>query len=165
MDFWDGVIYVRFCLSRLPMTFCVVGETVMLSLPHSKRNKNCSTLMRRMDETFWDSGSDRCACRYIPLLYSTRRCTCITSRRLKIKAVAQQILKYYGKLTPEIAIRYLTAVEMSGDNHLAYYDLSQMLIWVSFASPNGVGGAVSAYDRQFVKFNATLLFQESEPSF
>jgi len=79
--------------------------------------------------------------------------------------LSQQIKKYYGKITPEIAIRYLTAVEMSGDNHLAFYDLSQMLFWVSFAAPNGVGGPVAAYDRQFVKFNATQLFLELKPSF
>ena len=32
--------------------------------------------------------------------------------------LSQQIQKYYGQITPEIAIKYLTAVEMSGDNRI-----------------------------------------------
>jgi len=79
--------------------------------------------------------------------------------------LSQQILKYYGQITPELAIKYLMAVELSGDNHLAVYDLTQMLFWVSFAAPNGVTGSVNAFDRQFVKFNATKLLRETAPSF
>jgi len=78
--------------------------------------------------------------------------------------LSEQITKYYGQITPEIAIRYLTAIEMSGDNHLAFYDLGQMLVYVSFARPNGVEGPLAAYDRQFVKFNATQLFEETQPT-
>jgi hypothetical protein len=35
--------------------------------------------------------------------------------------LSQQLLKYYGQITPQLAIANITAVEQSGDNHLAYY--------------------------------------------
>lgn len=85
--------------------------------------------------------------------------------------LSEQLKKWYGKITPEVAIKYLTAVEMSGrnqvtqtdfggDNHLAFYDLARMNIWVAFAAPHGVSGNVAAYARQFTKFDANLLLQE-----
>lgn len=49
---------------------------------------------------------------------------------------------------------------MSGDNHLAFYDLTQMQFWVSFAAPKDVTGNVAAYARQFTKFDATVLLKE-----
>jgi len=73
------------------------------------------------------------------------------------EVMSGQIKQWYGKITPEIAIKYLTAVEMSGDNHLAFYDLTQMRFYVSFAAPRGVTGEVAAYARQFAKFDARLL--------
>lgn len=35
--------------------------------------------------------------------------------------LSQQLQKYYGQITPQLAITNITAVEQSGDNHLAYY--------------------------------------------
>jgi len=75
--------------------------------------------------------------------------------------LSQQIMKYYGTITPEIAIKYLTAVEMSGDNHLAFYDLVGMKFYVSFAAPRGVTGSSDAYARQFTKFDASSLLSET----
>jgi len=71
--------------------------------------------------------------------------------------LSKQITEYYGQINPEISIRYLTAVEQSGDNHLAYYDLTNLLIYVAFAAPHDVGGSPNAYDRQFTLLNATEL--------
>jgi len=71
--------------------------------------------------------------------------------------LSEQLLQWYGKITPEVAIKDLTAVEMSGDNHLAFYDLTGMQLWVAFAAPFNVGGNVPAYARQFTKFDATAL--------
>jgi len=66
--------------------------------------------------------------------------------------------EYYGKLTPEVAIKYISSVENSGDNHIAIYDLTNMIMYVSFASPHGVGGPDSAYARQYTKFDVNKLF-------
>jgi len=77
--------------------------------------------------------------------------------------LSKQLQKYYGKITPELGIQYLTAVEQSGDSHLAYYDLTNLGLYVSFAAPHGVGGPAEAYARQFVKFDAKQLFSEPKP--
>jgi len=66
--------------------------------------------------------------------------------------------QYYGKITPELAIKYISAVEMSGDNHIAFYDLTNMQLYVSFAAPHGVGGNENAYARQYTKWDARNLF-------
>jgi len=73
------------------------------------------------------------------------------------------LLKYYGSITPELAIQSITAPEQSGDNHLAYYDLTNMQIYVSFAAPHTVGGKAPAYARQFTQFDAKTLFSEQRP--
>jgi isopenicillin-N N-acyltransferase-like protein len=78
--------------------------------------------------------------------------------------LSQQLLKYYGQITPEIAIKYFTSVEMSGDNHLAYYDLTNNEFWVSFAAKFSNGGPVAAYARQFTHFKANDLFNEPKPN-
>jgi len=73
--------------------------------------------------------------------------------------------KYWGKLTAEVAAQYVSSVEQSGDNHLAFYDLTNMKIYVSFAAPNGVnGGKVQAYSRQFTSWDLIKLFNEAPPS-
>jgi len=72
--------------------------------------------------------------------------------------LSQQIKKYYGKLTPETSIRYTTSVEQSGDNHLAFYDLTNLIMYVSFAAQHNVGGKVAAYDRQFTKVDLQAFF-------
>lgn len=78
--------------------------------------------------------------------------------------LSEQIKMHYGSITPEIAIQNITAIEMSGDNHLAFYDLTEMTFWASFAAAKTVGGPVAAYDRQFVKYNAWDLFNEKQPN-
>jgi len=75
-------------------------------------------------------------------------------------ALANLLLKYYGQITPEVAIEYISAVEQSGDNHVAFYDLTDMELFVSFAAPHTVGGPVPAYDRQFSRWNVTSLMNE-----
>jgi len=73
-----------------------------------------------------------------------------------------QIKKYYGQITPELAIRELTPIEKSGDDHLAYYDLTDMELFVSFAGTHTSGGPAPAYARQFSKFDLRALFSETQ---
>jgi len=79
--------------------------------------------------------------------------------------LSAQIETVYGKLTPEVAIKNLASVEESGDNHVAYYDLTNLELYVSFASPVGSPGPSAGYARQFTKFNGTALFSEKPPTF
>jgi len=78
--------------------------------------------------------------------------------------LSEQIKKFYGQITPQIAIQYFTAVEQSGDNHLAYYDLTDMQFYVSFAAQFYIGGPVPGYARQFVQWDAYALFNETAPT-
>jgi len=79
--------------------------------------------------------------------------------------LSHQILQFHGQLTPEVAIKNLASVEESGSNHIAYYDLTNLVLYVAFASPAGAPGPAKGCARQFTKFNATLLFNEQPPTF
>jgi len=77
--------------------------------------------------------------------------------------LSQQIAKYYGKLNAQVAMQYISSVQMSGDNHLAFYDLTNLQLYVSFAAPHAVGGKPEAYNRQYTHFDAKSLFNEPHP--
>jgi len=77
--------------------------------------------------------------------------------------LSKLLLKYYGQITPELAIQQISAGETSGSNHIAYYDLTNSQIYVSFAAPRNVGGKLNAYERQYTRFDANLLFAEQRP--
>jgi hypothetical protein len=79
------------------------------------------------------------------------------------QAMYNQITKHWGNLSAEVAIRDITAVETSGDTHLAYYDLKKMKMWVSFARQSWLTGPTNAFDRQFVSFDLASLFAEPSP--
>ena len=76
------------------------------------------------------------------------------------QVLSQQLAKYHGKLTPEIGFSDVTAIEMSGDNHLAWSDVTNMKMLVAFAAPNGVGGPVAAYARQPTEVDVKALLAE-----
>jgi hypothetical protein len=81
------------------------------------------------------------------------------------KILSEQIIANYGKLSPAIGISQLTSVEQSGSNHLAYYDLTNMMVYVAFAAPHSVTvGNPNAYTRQFTSLNANKLFAVKRPT-
>jgi len=75
--------------------------------------------------------------------------------------LSQQLQKYYGSFSPEIGIRYVTSVEMSGDNHAAYYDLTAQKLFVAFAAPRASSGPLAAFDRQWVQYDVVSLLKET----
>jgi len=77
--------------------------------------------------------------------------------------LSELLQKYYGQISPELAVQKISAPEQSGDNHLAYYDLTNMQIYVSFAGGHAVAGDPAAYNRQFTKMDAQTLFNEPHP--
>lgn len=77
--------------------------------------------------------------------------------------LSKQIQAHYGKITPEVAIRDITSIEKSGNNHAAFYDLTAQKLYVAFAGPRGSAGSAAAYDRQYTKFDVRSLFSESRP--
>lgn len=75
--------------------------------------------------------------------------------------LSEQLRKYYGQITPEIGIRYITPVEKSGDNHAAYYDLTNQQLYVAFAAPRSSSGPLAAFDRQWTHFDVRSLLSET----
>jgi len=77
--------------------------------------------------------------------------------------LGQQIQKYYGQWTPELAVKYISSVEKSGDNHVAFYDFTNQKVYVAFAAPHATGGPKEAYARQYTVLDAKALFNENRP--
>ena len=80
------------------------------------------------------------------------------------KVLGDEIRKYYGKITPLIARQQISAVEMSGDNHVVWYDLTNGMFWAAFAGPHGSGGPSQAYWRQYIQVDAATAFAEQKPT-
>lgn len=78
--------------------------------------------------------------------------------------LAQQIEKFYGNITVENMVANFASIVGTGDNHLAWYDLTNQVLYASFAAPFGVGGPQSAFDRQFTSFDLGLLFSAVLPA-
>jgi len=76
-------------------------------------------------------------------------------------ALHDLIMADYGNITAESIVRNIPAKEQSGTNHIAIYELTQQMLYVSFSAGLTTGGPVNAYDRQYVSFNATKLYQET----
>jgi len=78
--------------------------------------------------------------------------------------LANLLKKHYGQITVESGIHYISAMEKSGSNHVAFYDLPNMKLYAAFASPYASGGPVPAYARQFSSWDVTRLLAEPAPS-
>ncbi len=66
---------------------------------------------------------------------------------------------YYGRIEPLVTLRNITATFQTGDMHIAVYDFDNGFMYAANAGPaDANGNAVSAYDRQFMRFNMTQLW-------
>jgi len=74
--------------------------------------------------------------------------------------LSKQLKKNHGEITAEVAIRDISAVEGSGDNHIALYDLTNMMLYVSYAAPRTSSGIIPAYARQYSLFDVRKLLNE-----
>jgi len=70
-----------------------------------------------------------------------------------------------GQITPQNTIRNIIPVSETGNLHAAIYDLTNMFMYVANAKANGESGPMNAYQRPFVQFNMTSLFNEKPPTF
>lgn len=82
------------------------------------------------------------------------------------KVMARQIQAAYGVITPELAIKNITAILQSGNLFLSYYDLTPAhpTMFMSFAAPHGASGPMDAYARQFIRLDMQQLFAIERPS-
>ena len=63
------------------------------------------------------------------------------------EALATQLKRYYGNLTAEITIKEVVPIVQTGDLHIAVYDLTKQLVYVSYAKADYESGPAYAYDR------------------
>lgn len=72
----------------------------------------------------------------------------------------------YGTVNATDLYQYVAALEETGDMHIAVYDFASSTMYVSNASPgDGHGnGVVPAYNRPFLQFNMTQLWNLAPPS-
>ena len=49
-----------------------------------------------------------------------------------------QLIKYYGNITPENTIQYITPIVQTGDLHIAIYDLTNMILYTANARRSGL---------------------------
>lgn len=69
--------------------------------------------------------------------------------------------QFYGKIDALVGLQYITALEQTGDMHIALTDFAKGLIYISNASPmDANGNVVPAYDRPFTRLNLTALWEQ-----
>jgi isopenicillin-N N-acyltransferase-like protein len=81
-----------------------------------------------------------------------------------VQAMATQIKQYYGNITAENTIYGITPIVQTGNLHIAVYDLTDQLMYVSFMQRTNGTGPLYAYDRQFTQLQLNVLFAEPAPS-
>ncbi|UJR29433.1 hypothetical protein I4U23_010645 [Adineta vaga] len=75
----------------------------------------------------------------------------------------KQIFYQYGKVTPQSTIQNITSVAKTGDLHVALYDLTDTIMYVSNARGTNETGPLEAYQRQFVKIDLNIEFARTNP--
>lgn len=69
-----------------------------------------------------------------------------------------QLAKYYGAITPQLAIQYVQPIVQTGNLHVYVADLVNMQMWVANAAPDGVSGPAMAYERPYLHVDLNALF-------
>ena len=59
----------------------------------------------------------------------------------------QQLMKYYGKISPKITIRDIVSIVQTGSTHVAIYDLTNNVMYTSVAKTDAQSGPANAFDR------------------
>lgn len=78
--------------------------------------------------------------------------------------LASRLNYYYGNITAENTIYGITSIVQTGDVHIGIYDLTDSILYVSFAAAVNQTGPPMAYDRQFTQLQLKTLFAEPAPS-
>jgi isopenicillin-N N-acyltransferase-like protein len=85
------------------------------------------------------------------------------------QVLGKQLMKFYGNITIDNAIRDIVARTQTGNLQVSIYDLTNLVLYYSTSAPSGDAWITPnaqkyAYERQFYKFDAKILFNEP-PSF
>ena len=68
------------------------------------------------------------------------------------ETLAQQLLKYHGNITTEVAVRDIVSIVQTGSTHIAIYDLTNRMMFVSVARADSQTGPKDAYDRSVTPY-------------
>jgi len=80
------------------------------------------------------------------------------------EVLSEHITENYGNITAEVAIRDIVARTQTGNLHIAVYDLTANMMYVSFASKSDdETGPTYAYERSYTKLDMAALFAEQAP--
>ena len=80
------------------------------------------------------------------------------------RPLSAQIKKAWGSLTPELIISDITALVTTGDVHIAVYDLTEQIMFVSFMASDPSMVPQMAYDRPFTRLDLKTLFALPPPA-
>jgi hypothetical protein len=78
--------------------------------------------------------------------------------------LSHQLNAFHGNITAENTIRHITSYVQTGDVHIAIYDHSASLMYVSYAAKTGTPGPKESYARPFMKLDMKTIFAEPKPS-
>jgi hypothetical protein len=76
-----------------------------------------------------------------------------------------QLVKHYGNITAETAIRDIMSIVQTGDLHVYVADLVNMVMWFAHGRADGASGPVNAYDRSYTRLDLKTTFAVPPPSF
>ncbi len=81
------------------------------------------------------------------------------------KRLHDSLVKYYGKLTPELTIRRILPAVGTGSLQVAVYDLTTSTVWTANAAAvhHGEPPPLRAYDRPYVRLDMRKLFAMPRP--
>ena len=63
------------------------------------------------------------------------------------QVLGEQLKKFHGNISADVTIHEILPVVQSGDTHVAVYDLTNMMLYVSNAKGDSEKGPPFAYDR------------------
>lgn len=79
-------------------------------------------------------------------------------------ALHDRLMTYYGDINAENTIHGIVPVVQTGNLHIAVYDLTDSLMYVSVARRSNGTGPQYAYDRNFTMLDLNSLWKEPKPS-
>jgi len=83
------------------------------------------------------------------------------------QVLGQQLTKFHGNITIDNAISDIVAKTQTGNLQVCIYDLTKLILYYSTAAPDGDAWTTPnaqkyAYERQYYKFDANVLFNEKQ---
>jgi isopenicillin-N N-acyltransferase-like protein len=79
------------------------------------------------------------------------------------KVLGEQLQKFHGDIRISNVISDIVAKTQTGNLQVSIYDLTNMMLYLSYARPTNGTGNKYAYERSYIKFDMKKLFAEPKP--